>query len=90
MLNVKKNLETEIVSLQEQMSTMAVGSEEYLNASKAANQLAEASQKTRKVDVTQLITGATSITMFIVYMIFSETHITDTRGYQWAKGLFKR
>ena len=43
MLNVKKQLETEIASCQEQMSQMEVGSEEYLNASKAANQLAEAS-----------------------------------------------
>ena len=90
MLNVKKQLETEIASLQEQMSTMEVGSEEYLNASKAANQLAEASQKTKKVDTTQLITGGTSIAMFLLYMIFSENHITDTRAYQWAKGIFKR
>ena len=90
MLNVKKQLETEIANLQEQMSTMEVGSEEYLNASKAANQLAEASQKTKVVDTTQLITGGTSIVMFIIYMIFNENHITDTRAYQWAKGIFKR
>ena len=90
MLNVKKQLEQEIASCQERLSQMEVGSEEYLNASKAANQLAEASQKTKTVDATQLITGGTSILMFIIYMIFNENHITDTRAYQWAKGLFKR
>lgn len=90
MLNVKKQLEMEISSLQEKMGSMDPGSEEYLNASKAANQLAEASQKTKKVDVNQMITGGVSISMFILYMIFSENHITDTRAYQWAKGIFKR
>lgn len=89
-LNPKKELEQEIMSCKNNMGKMDPGSEEYLNASKAINQLAEASQKTKKIDVNQMITGGVSIVMFLLYMGFSENHITDTRAYNWAKGLFKR
>lgn len=86
----KKELEKEVMVLRSDMGDMTPGSEEYLNAAKAANQLAEASQKMKKIDVNQMITGGVSIIMFLLYMGFSETHITDTRAYNWAKGLFKR
>ena len=89
-LNPKKELEEEIVVVRGNMENMDPGSEEYLNAAKAINQLAEASQKTKKIDVNQMITGGVSIVMFLLYMGFSENHITDTRAYNWAKGLFKR
>ena len=88
--NARKELEKEVVDLRFNMSGMEPGSEEYLNAAKATNQLAEASQKLKKFDVNQLVTGGVSILMFILYMGFSEHHITDTRAIQWAKGLFKR
>lgn len=90
MINPRKELENEIVALKEDMGKYPVGSEEYLNACKSTNQLAEASQKLKRVDVNQLITGGISIGMFILYMAFSENHITDTRAYQWAKGLFRK
>lgn len=88
--NARKELEREVVDLKYNMEGMAPGSEEYLNAAKASNQLAEASQKLKKIDINQLITGGVSIAMFIMYMAFSENHITDTRAIQWAKGIFRR
>ena len=88
--NARKELEREVVDLRFNMGGMEPGSEEYLNAAKATNQLAEASQKLKKLDVNQLVTGAVSILMFIMYMGFSENHITDTRAIQWAKGIFRR
>lgn len=90
MFNPRKELENEVVSAKEAMEKYPVGSEEYLNASKAINQLSEASQKVKKIDVNQLVTGGVSILMFLLYMGFSENHITDTRAIQWAKGLFKK
>ena len=90
MVNPRKELNDEILVLREGMEQYPVGSEEYLNACKATNQLAEASQKLKRIDVNQLITGGISIGMFVLYMAFSENHITDTRAYQWAKGLFRK
>ena len=90
MLNPKKNLEYEIVRTRELMMDYDVGSEEYLNACKASNQLAEAAQKCKRVDLNQLIPGIASVGMFVIYMVFNEKHITDTRGIQFIKGLFKR
>lgn len=86
----KRELEKEVVRIKEDLGELKVGSEEYLNACKAENQLAEAAGKLRKVDLNTLITGGVSITMFVIYMVFSETHISDTRGIQFVKGLFKR
>lgn len=86
----KKELEDEVIRIKGDLGNLEVGSEEYLNACKAENQLAEAAGKLRKVDLNTLITGGVSITMFVIYMMFSETHITDTRGFQFVKGLFKR
>lgn len=90
MTNPKKVIDEEIVRSKEELSELTVGSDEHLNACKAINQLSEASGKTKKVDWNMLIPGACSIVMFLVYMGFSETHITDTRAIQFAKGLFKR
>ncbi len=90
MFNPRKSLEYEVVRAKELARDYDVGSEEYLNACKATNQLAEAAQKCKKVDVNQLIPGVASIGMFVIYMIFNEKNITDTRGIQFIKGLFKR
>lgn len=90
MPNPRKNLEERLVSTMEEVEKYPVGSEEYLNACKASNQLAEASQKLKRIDVNQLIPGVASIGMFVIYMIFNEKNITDTRGIQFVKGLFKR
>lgn len=90
MVNPRKELENEIVRVKEDIAELDVGSEEYLNACKSQNQLAEAAGKLKKVDFNQLIPGCASIGMFVIYMIFSDTHITDTRGIQFIKGLFKR
>ena len=90
MTNPRKELELEAVSVIEKAEKYSVGSEEYLNAARASNQLAEAAQKMKKVDVNQLIPGVASIGMFVIYMIFNEKNITDTRGIQFVKGLFTR
>lgn len=90
MINPRKELEQELISVKEEMEKYPVGSEEYLNAAKASNQLAEAAQKVKRVDVNQLIPGISGTIMFVIYMMFSERHITDTRGIQFVKGLFKR
>lgn len=90
MINPKKELDTQLIETMETINKYPVGSEEYLNACKATNQLAEASQKCRKIDINQLIPGVASIGMFVIYMIFNEKNITDTRGIQFVKGLFKR
>lgn len=86
----KRNLEEEVIRVKDSLEELDIGSEEYLNAAKAENQLAEAAGKLRKLDLNTLITGACSITMFVIYMAFSETHICDTRGIVFIKGLFKR
>lgn len=90
MYNPKKELDIQMMTTMGKVNEYPVGSEEYLNACKATNQLAEASQKCRRLDINQLIPGVASVGMFVIYMIFNEKHITDTRGIQFVKGLFKR
>lgn len=90
MANPRKELERHMVEVANAAENYEVGSEEYLNACKSANQLAEAAQKSKRVDINQLIPGIASIGMFVIYMIFNEKNITDTRGIQFVKGLFKR
>ena len=90
MFNPKKDLEKHVVEVANAAEGYEIGSEEYLNACKAANQLAEAAQKCKRVDWNQMIPGVASIGMFVIYMIFNEKNITDTRGIQFIKGLFKR
>lgn len=89
-ISARQKIEGEIVRVQEQASTLDVGSEEYLNACKAQNQLSEAAGKLKKVDTNQLIAGGSGVAMFVLYMIFSETHIVDTRPIQFCRSLFKR
>lgn len=86
----KRELHEQILSVRNASMGYDVGSEEFLNACKAENQLAEAAQKTEAVKLDTLVTGGISIGMFLLYMAFSETHITDTRAIQFAKGLFRR
>ena len=88
--STEKELHEEVVRVKENLADLEIGSEEYLNACKAENQLCEAAGKLRKVDVNVLIQGGISVGMFILYMCFNETHITDTRPIQFAKSIFKR
>ena len=88
-ISARQKLETEVIRVQEEASNLDVGSEEYLNACKAQNQLSEAAGKLKKVDVNQLIAGGSGVAMFVLYMIFSETHIVDTRPIQFCRSLFK-
>lgn len=90
MINPRRKLETQMISAMDEAKKYPVGSEEYLNAAKASNQLAEAAQKCKRVDLNQFIPGIASIGMFIIYMVFNEEHITDTRGIQFVKGLFRK
>lgn len=89
-LNPRRVLERHMVEVVNAADNYEIGSDEYLNACRATNQLAEASQKCKRVDFNQLIPGIGGIGMFVIYMIFNETHITDTRGIQFIKGLFRK
>lgn len=88
--NPRKELERHMIEVVNAADGYEIGSDEYLNACRATNQLAEASQKCKRVDFNQLIPGIGGITMFVIYMVFNETHITDTRGIQFVKGLFRK
>lgn len=87
---IKKEIEEQIKVVRDASMGYDVGSEEFLNACKAENQLAEAAQKTKIVSADTMIAGGTSVGMFLLYMIFSDTHIVDTRPIQFAKSLFKK
>ena len=88
-ISARKELENEVLRVKKEASTLDVGSDEFLNACKAENQLSEAAGKLKSVDTTTLITGGTSIAMFMLYMAFSETHIMDLRPIQFCKSLFR-
>ena len=88
--SIRQNLLNEIDRLRDEAELLEVGSEEYLNNTKAQNQLAECAKKLERVDLNTLIPAIGSICMFIIYMIFSDTHIMDTRGIQFIKGLFRK
>ena len=90
MKNPRKELEDLLIVTSDKAVKYDVGSDEYLNACKATNQLAEAAQKCKRVDINTLIPGIASVGMFVIYMIFNEKNITDTRGIQFVKGLFKK
>lgn len=86
----RKELEKEVVRIKYDMLDYNVGSEEYLNACKSVKELSESIMKLRKVDVNTLIPGGASVVMFVIYMIFSDTHIMDTRAIQFCKSLFNK
>ena len=88
--SARKELEEEVIRVKNEASGLDVGSEEYLNACKAQNQLSEAAGKLKKVDTTALISGGSSVVMLVVYMIFSDTRIIDTRPIQFCRSLFKK
>ena len=90
MVNPRKEMEQEVLRIQGEASTLDVGSEEFLNAMKAANQAAEAATKMKKVDANVLIPAGSSVVMLIVYYLMTETRIMDTRPIQFVKSLFKR
>lgn len=90
MVNPRKEMEQEVLRIQGQASTLDVGSEEFLNAMKAANQAAEAATKMKKVDANAMIPACGSVVMLIVYYLMTETRIMDTRPIQFVKSLFKR
>ena len=87
---IRKEIEDQIKVVRDASMGYDVGSEEFLNACKAENQLAEASGKLKIVNADTMITGGVSVGMFLLYMIFSDTHIVDTRPIQFAKSVFKK
>ena len=87
---IRKEIEDQIKVVRDASMGYDVGSEEFLNACKAENQLAEASGKLKVVNADTMITGGVSVGMFLLYMIFSDTHIVDTRPIQFAKSVFKK
>lgn len=90
MISPRKTIEKHMVEVVNAAEEYEIGSDEYLNACRATNQLAEAAQKCKRVDFNQFIPGVASIGMFVIYMIFNEKNITDTRGIQFVKGLFRK
>lgn len=87
---IRQEIEDRIKVVKDASTGYDVGSEEFLNACKAINQLSEADGKLKDVDANVMVTGAVTILMFGVYMIFADTHIVDTRGIQFVKSIFKR
>ncbi len=87
---IRAEIEEHIKMVKDASTGYDIGSEEFLNACKGINQLSEADSKLKEIDANTMITGGVTIGMFLVYMIFSETHITDTRGIQFVKSIFKR
>lgn len=90
MNNPRKELNDEVIRIREEASQLEVGSEEYLNAMKAANQVAEASAKMKMVDPNVLIPAAGSVGCVIAWYFLTETKIVDTRPVQFIRSLFKR
>lgn len=91
MRRVTKEMEKELSRSVRCMADLEVGSEEYLNASKANTQQAEAINKHRLVispDM-KLYAGLTT-GIFIAGLIFSERHIMDTRLVQFSTGLLQK
>lgn len=90
MNNARKKVLEELTQNVNGMQELQIGSEEYLNATKAANQLAESQQKLKAVDWMQVANLGCSTLLVIVTIAASENHILDTRPVQFVKGLFKR
>lgn len=90
MNDARKKVLNEMSSNVEGMSQLELGSEEYLNAAKAANQQAEAAQKLKVVDPMQIASLVTSALCVVVTIAASENHILDTRPVTFVRGLFKR
>jgi len=88
--STRKELEDQIKVISDASMGYDVGSEEFLNACKAENQLAEAAGKLKVVNADTMIGGGVSIAMFLLYMAFSDTHITDTRAISFCKSLFRK
>lgn len=87
-----KELERELLRVSEEAQLMPdIGSEEYLNACKAQNQLAEAIGKVKnKVDANVIVTTIATSVSFVVMLAFNDNHITDTKAFTFVKGLFRR
>lgn len=90
MNDARKRVLEELSQNVEGMQDLQIGSEEYLNATKAANQLAESQQKLRSVDWLQVANLGCSTLLVVITIIASENHILDTRPVQFVKGLFRR
>ena len=90
MNEARKKVLDELSQNVEGMQNLEVGSEEYLNATKAANQLAESQQKLKAVDWLQVANLGVSSLLVVVTIVASETHILDTRPVSFVRSLFKR
>lgn len=84
----KKVLET-LNDNMEELSELKVGSEEYLNATKASNQLAETQQKLKTVDWMGIANMVTSTILVVVTLAVSEHSIIDTRPVQFIRSVFR-
>lgn len=88
--SARKKVLNEAKECIEGMKQLEIGSEEYLNATKASNQLAETAQKLKAMDPTQIASLCVSTLLVVVTIAASENHILDTRPVQFVLGLFKR
>lgn len=79
-ISAKKELKKEVIRCRNDIGELEVGSEEYLDACRAERELSSAIKDLSEIDKA-LIAGGGSIALFLLYMWFSENHITDTR---WA------
>lgn len=88
--SARKKILNEAKECVAEMKQLDVGSEEYLNATKASNQLAEAAQKLKAVDPMAIVNTVVSGVLVIVTIAASEHHILDTRPVQFVRGLFRK
>lgn len=90
-MKVKKLMEKELARSTKEMAELEVGSEEYLNATRANAQQAEAISKYRLVISPDMIVYSTlTVGVFAAGLIFSERHIMDTRLIQFSTGLLQK
>lgn len=90
-MKVKKLMEKELARATKEMAELEVGSEKYLNATRANAQQAEAISKYRLVISPDMIMYSTlTAGVFVAGLIFSERHIMDTRLVQFSTGLFQK
>ena len=90
-MKVKRLMEKELARSTKEMAELEVGSEEYLNATRANAQQAEAINKYRLVISPDMILYSTlTASVFVAGLIFSERHIMDTRLVQFSTGLFQK
>ena len=84
-----KEIRKEIIRLSEEVKTLDVGSEEYLNAAKAASQLAESVDKLKPIDWVQLAKDGVGVLLFALLLIFNLDKVIDSKPVNLFRNFFR-